>query len=138
MKKRKGSADVMVILLIAITMLIIAFVILISYVPQYVVYSNLRQVVRSYEFKIESNGYLSTTDYTNLQNDLVLKNLNLADLTIDYTSVKVAFGNKVYIHAHYNYRKKKLQLHSSGLSINATDDILPMEVDIDTNSKNGS
>lgn len=136
MKKKKGAAEIMIMTYIGIFFFLIIYLVMVKEIYPHKIYTDIRHIVREYALKMESDGYLSPSNYTNLQSDLTAIGLNPVDVTIEYTSVKVPYGSDVFLNVTYNYKNQKKNVN--GLYVTETEEILPIKVEITTTSKNGS
>ncbi|MCD2345104.1 hypothetical protein [Clostridium guangxiense] len=106
-KKKDGSADTVVMSLIAILVMSVVFVYFISSVVPIKKSTDAEGIARKYMLKMEQNGYLTPDNETAMISDF--KNIGINNIDISGTTLsQVNYGEDVYLCITYKYPMKDL------------------------------
>lgn len=105
MKKQKGNSVITAPIIIAIGMILISSLIVtaIKIITPYLWYEKLSSTCIKYIFVIEEFGYLTKKEVKLLLDELKKQGFNEKNISLDYTSEKVNYGDEIYLKIDYNY-----------------------------------
>ena len=106
MKKQKGNSIITAPIIIAIGMILVSILIVtsIKIITPYLWYEKLSSTCIKYVFVIEEFGYLSKKEASILLNELKDQGFNEENISLDYTSEKVNYGDEIYLKIDYKYK----------------------------------
>lgn len=117
LKSKKGSVEVIALILILPFLLLPLFNTVNQFIKLYR-YDILRQVTNQAILSMEINGGLTTDAEGQILNVLQDKNFDLTAIHIDYTPYPVAYGEDVRIKITYTYEDVSYEISVGGLRKN--------------------
>ena len=136
MRKKKGSIDVSLMLVISIFILVTIFVSMVNYLQPVTMYMNINSKARKYILTMEREGGLSPSNLQNLKQELTDVGLDMSKVTITATPKgTVSYGDEVSLEIKYAYKTVKKQV--DGLNVTNKDETIVMRIVKATTSKKG-
>lgn len=105
--KKQGSADIVIMSLIAILVMSFVFVFFISNIVPIKKSTDGEAIARKYMLKMEQNGYLTANNKTEMIsdfNDIGINNIDISGTTLN----QVNYGEDVYLCISYKYPVKSI------------------------------
>lgn len=111
-KKKNGSADAVIMSLLALLALSVLFVFTLSNYEPIIKYGEAQNICRQYMLKAEEDGYLTSTNENNMLQKLQDVGINNADLS-GTTLTQVTYGQDVTININFTVKVRTLTVGSS-------------------------
>lgn len=105
MKKKKGSTAISVAILTVVGIMLVCVLIayIINLITPLILQQKLQAIANKYMYVVEKYGYLTETEKDELLEELESESFDISRITLNYPSVKRAYGEILELSITYKY-----------------------------------